>query len=317
MDRSPRPIFVIGAPRSGTTLLRVMLSCHSRIYIPPESDFIPRLFRGRAQRPMTHRTAVRNIRIVLDNHRFFREWCDDPPDPEGFVAGLPDPMPRTFIDVLHASYAAQHGAVRWGDKSPIYTNHVDLLADIFPQAQFIHLIRDGRDAGLSSLAAYPDRFYVDRYFVARSWRDRVRTAQRAGSALGPERYLEIRYEALTMDPETVLRVVCEFLCEAYEASMEEPQELGRQLLRPEGRHAPVREPVHPNSGRWRSHMPPADRRLFQVIAGELLDELGYEVEDLGPLSSRERVRLAALATKFRVMEGGRRALQSLGVFSPH
>ena len=317
MATDARPIFVIGAPRSGTTLLRVMLSSHSRIYIPPESDFIPRLFLRHPHRPMSPAKAQENMQIILENHRFFREWREDPIEPAAFVARLPDLAPATFLSALYRDYAAQYGAVRWGDKSPIYTHHVGLLADIFPEGQFVNLIRDGRDAALSSLAAYPDRFYVDIYFAARSWRWRVQASREAGAALGPQRYMEIRYEALTQEPERVLRAVCGFLGEAYEPAMSQPQDLGRELLRPGGRHAPVREPVHPNSERWRSEMPAADQRLFQAVAGDLLLNLGFEVPDLGAMSPRERIRFAGLSSKYSVIEGGRRVLQAVGIFPPH
>ncbi len=310
------PIFVIGAPRSGTTLLRIMLSSHRRIYIPPESDFIPRLYLGRARTPMGRDRALRDAQVILGHRRFLREWRDAVPDPAAFVDALPELTPAALLDALYRAYAAQHGAARWGDKSPIYTHYIPLLAEIFPSAQFVHLIRDGRDAALSTLAAYPDRFYVDVYFAAQSWQRRVRAARRAGVALGPARYVELRYEDLTADPEAALRLLCAFLGEDYAPAMCEPHKLARELLRPQGRHAPVREPVHPNSGGWRSRMPVGDQRLFHAVASDLLVDLGYDADRV-PLSPAERARVAGLATKYRVLEGGRRILQSFGVFAPH
>jgi Sulfotransferase family len=316
VERS-KPIFIVGAPRSGTTLLRFMLSSHSGIYIPPESDFIPRLFLGRPHTPLSRDEAARKLQVILSNRRFFREWNADPLDPKTFVAALPELTPAVFLHSLYSAYAAQYDAVRWGDKSPIYTNHMGLLADIFPDAQFIHLIRDGRDAALSVLDAYPDRFYVDAYFAARSWRQRVQSAREAGTTLGPERYLELRYEELTIDPEGVLSNLCHWLDEPFEPAMCEPHKLGRQLLRPRGRHAPVRQPPRPNSGRWRHRMVGADQRLFQAVAGDLLGELGYEAADTGRMSIGELLRRGRLATKYHVLEGGRGALQTFGIFHPH
>jgi hypothetical protein len=312
-----RPVFLTGSARSGTTLLRVMMSSHSRIYIPPESDFIPRLFLGRADTRMTRHRAERCIRIVLGYRRFFREWHDQPIDPVEFVDALPELTPSAFVSSLYRAYARQYGACRWGDKSPIYTNYVALLARMFPEAQFVHLIRDGRDAALSALAAYHDRFYVDIYWAARSWRSRVQAARRAGAVLGPSRYLELRYEALTTEPEAELRRLCNFLGESFEPAMCEPHRLGRQLLRPRGRHAPVREPLRANSGRWHDEMRPADVRLFESVAEGLLSDLGYEAADAGAMSTGERVRYTGLATKYGILEGGRRALQTFGVFQPH
>jgi hypothetical protein len=294
-----------------------MLSSHSKIYIPPESDFIPRLFLRRGRVPMTERKALENIRVVLRNRRFFREWKGEPLDAETFVGGLSDMSPASFLHALYGAYAAQYGATRWGDKSPIYTNYVGLLTEIFPEAQFVHLIRDGRDAALSSLSAYRERFYVDLYFAARSWRSRVRASRKAGAALGPGRYLEIRFEELTAHPEQVLRSVCRFLGESYAPAMSEPHALGRELLRPTGRHAPVRHPVTPKSDRWRREMAPTDLRLFQEVAGDLLRDLGYETVELGTMSMREWIRRSRLATKYGVLEGGRRVLQTAGIFHPH
>lgn len=311
------PIFVTGSARSGTTLLRIMLSSHSRIYIPPESDFIPRLFLGRGNAAMTRRQAEHNIRIVLSYRRFFREWKAAPLEPALFVDALPELTPSAFLHAVYGSYAEQHGARRWGDKSPIYTNYISLLAEMFPEAQFIHLIRDGRDAALSMVTAYRDRFYVDIYFAARSWRARVEATRRAGAVLGPSRYVELRYEALTTDPEVVLRSLCDFLGEPFELAMCEPHKLGRELLRPRGRHAPVREPLHANSGKWQREMSDADQRLFETVAGGLLRQLGYEHPEVGGVRSGERVRYAELATKYRVLEGGRRVLQAFGIFQPH
>ena len=298
-------------------MLRVMMSSHSGIYIPPESDFIPRLFLGRHDVPMTRAQAERDIRIVLGYKRFFREWRAAPIEPERFVEALPELTPSAFLDALYSAYAEQHGADRWGDKSPIYTNYIGLLSHLFPEAQIVHLIRDGRDAALSALDAYRDRFYVDIYFAARTWRARVEAARRAGRALGPSRYIEVRYEALTADPETELRSLCAFLGEPFDPAMCEPHRLGRELLRPRGRHAPVRQPPRANSGRWQREMTAADRRLFDCVAAPLLDELGYECSDAGVMSSGERARYAGLATKYRTLESGRRVLQTFGVFHPH
>jgi hypothetical protein len=135
--------------------------------------------------------------------------------------------------------------------------------------------------------------------------------------LGPARYAELRYEDLTADPEAALRPLCLFLGEDYAPAMCEPHELARELLRPHGRHAPVREPVHQNSGAWRSRMPVGDRRLFHAVASNLLLDLGYDDADRERLSPAERARVAGLATKYHLLEGGRRILQSFGVFPPH
>ena len=109
---SIRPLFIVGVHRSGTTLLRYMLNSHPRIYIPPESDFIPRFFQRRPCTPIERERAVRILNIIFDSYRFVGEWEGERPDLTAFVSGLPDLMPATFLDALYSQYARQFGIGR-------------------------------------------------------------------------------------------------------------------------------------------------------------------------------------------------------------
>ena len=318
MMTSERPIFIVGVHRSGTTLLRYMLCSHPRIYIPPESDFIPRFFR-RPQAPLERQQAMRVLETIFSSCRFVQEWQGERPDPTAFVASLPDLLPATFLDTLYRRYVSQFGAQRWGDKTPIYTSYMDLLAQLFPSAQFIHLIRDGRDVALSMIEKWgKSERHIDLYFAARSWKRRLRQAFASATRLGRDRYYELRYEQLAADPEPWLREICSFLGEEYVPAMVEPHILGRERIRPDGFHAAVRQP--PSTGRvarWRGEMSPADQRLFLAVAGDMLRQLGYETVALGPMPLSERARLTGLGIKFVVLQAGRRALQAVGVFHPN
>ena len=315
---SSNPIFIIGVHRSGTTLLRYMLSSSPRIYIPPESDFIPRFF-GRAPLAPLNESRVRKIlHIIFTRYRFVKEWQGEPPDPARFFHEMPAPTPAGFLETLYRMYARQYGAVRWGDKTPIYTSYVDLIHRIFPEAQFIHIIRDGRDVALSMLEKWGRReFHIDVYFAARTWVRRIRQARAAGARLGPRLYHELRYEDLVLDPEKELRAICAFLNEPYLPEMAQHHRLARKRIRPGDFHDPVRQPPNPGRvGRWRREMSPADVRLVQRVAGPLLVELGYGLADLGPMSPSERARYAALAGKYLILQSGRRVLQAVGVLPP-
>ena len=314
-----RPVFIIGVHRSGTTLLRYMLGSHSRIYIPPESDFIPNFFLHDPAGELSDEQVARILGAIFERYRFVKEWKGDPPDPAQFAQSLPDRTPASFLDALYSAYARQYGAERWGDKTPIYASYVDLLHDLFPRAQFLHIIRDGRDAALSMLDKYEhDEFHVDIFFAARNWVRRICSAQSAGSRIGPNLYYELRYENLIDDPEGELRAVCDFLGEAYEPGMIEYHRTARERI-PANSHffSNVRNPLsRQRVGRWQQEMSVADQRLVQRVAGRLLAELGYTVIDLGPMSIPELARLAVLASKYAVLQSGRRALQQLGLFPP-
>jgi hypothetical protein len=319
VPKRERPIFVIGAPRSGTTLLRYVLCSHPRIHIPPESNFIPRFLgripRGEFKRP----NAFRVLETMMTYRSFFEDWRGERLDPAGFLEGLPDLEASTIIDAVFSEYARQYGAERWGDKSPIYTMHVEAIARAFPTAQFIHIIRDGRDVALSMQQNYRGRrfFYIDVYYAARSWKRRVLHASAAGARLGPSRYLELKYEDLTASPETVIRGLCEFLGERFDPAMLQPSREAARHHHSRGIHAATREPLTTSrSGRWRSEMSLRDQRLVQAVAGDLLAAVGYEVARLGRMSLTERLRLAALWGKFSGVQAGRSALQAAGVFHP-
>jgi hypothetical protein len=314
-----RPIFIVGVHRSGTTLLQYMLGSHSRIYIPPESDFIPYFFLHKPTAELSDEQVARILHTIFGRYRFVKEWKGAPPDPDQFIASLPDRTPATFLDALYGAYARQYGAERWGDKTPIYASYIDLIHTIFPQAQFLHIIRDGRDAALSMLDKYAhDEFHVDIFFAARNWVRRIRYAQRAGAKLGPGLYYELRYEALIDDPEGELRAVCDFLGESYEPGMIEYHRVARERIEADSHFfSNVRNPLsRERMGRWQQEMPERDQRLVQFVAGRLLAQLGYAVIDLGPMPIPELARLAALAVKYAVLQAGRRVLQATGLFPP-
>ena len=314
-----RPIFIIGVHRSGTTLLRYMLNSHPRIYIPPESDFIPRFFQRRPDAPMRTKQASRILDTIFDSYRFVNEWQADRPDAETFVENLQDLTPSVFLDALYREYASQQGAVRWGDKTPIYTSYVDLVSEIFPRAQFIHIIRDGRDVALSMLEKWSRKeFHIDIYYAVQSWKKRLYQAFASSFSLDSDQYYELRYEQLVIDPVPLLKEICEYLKEEYVAEMAEPHHLGRERISPSGFHAAIRQPPNDKRvARWRREMTVQDQRLIQAVAGDLLEKLGYKTIDLGKMTYGELVRFAGLRTKYTLFQAGRRLLQSVGIFYPN
>jgi hypothetical protein len=192
------PILILGVRRSGTTLLRVMLD-RSPVAIPDETYFVPQL----AER---HGDRVRLERFIDDLRRLptLREWGIRLEDVE---RRLRPGMPLAeAIGAVYETYAAAHGKQRWGDKTPMYMQHLGVLERLFPRGFYVHLIRDGRDAAQSFLDmpagvvtrtwAYP-RSHAD---FACQWRTEVAAARRLGARLGDERYVELRYERLVDDP---------------------------------------------------------------------------------------------------------------------
>lgn len=318
-DAARGPIFVVGVARSGTTLLRYMLCGNPRLYLAPESNFIPRFFRNHPTEELTRDRAVGILEGIRDYRTFWRDWQGDRPDPREVVDAIDPLTPASLIDALYRRYAHQYGASRWGDKSTIYPAWIDLFVEMFPTCQIVHVIRDARDVAVSSIDAYrgPRFLYMDPYYASRMWRERLGRGLAAGRRLPPERYHEIRYEELTADPEARIRELCAFLGEDFHPAMLSPSKEALKHYHSFGIHQLVRtEVTTARSGRWRTDLTPADQRLVQGAAAPLLAKLGYPLEDLGRPSVAERIRGAGLWGKFQVSHTIRSMLRAVGIFNP-
>src|SRR4051812_47122916 len=115
------PIFIIGAMGSGTTLLRLMLDSHEHIAIPHETGF------------MRTYKAMRFVPFKWTGHGWAQRigWSK-----EEFDAEL-----GAFYDRIFRRYADEHGARRWGEKTPLHTWHIWTMARVFPESVFVGLVR--------------------------------------------------------------------------------------------------------------------------------------------------------------------------------
>jgi hypothetical protein len=264
--------FIVGYGRSGTTLLRAMLDAHPDVAIPDESHFVVPMLSHRRRYERSGGFDVRRFATDLLGHFGFRGWKLHPEEArEAFRAGPPRSVPDG-LRLAYRLYAGHHGKRRYGDKTPIHVLHVPLLAEGFPEARFVHVIRDGRDVAASYLQqSFGPRTVAE---AAVRWKRAIGRGRRAGRRLGPGRYRELRYEQLVQDPERHLRDVCAFLDLAFDPAMlryhQEDRVAGE---RPHYRN--VAFPPTPGLRDWRREMSPQDVATFEAIAGRLLEDLGY------------------------------------------
>ena len=294
-DARPPAPFVVGAARSGTTMLRLMLDAHSELAIPPETQVVPELISA-SKKPGA---GAADVAELLVNHRRFPDFeIEAAAVRERFAAIEPFDVSEAIREFFRL-YAEKEGKPRWGDKTPGYSAYMKKIHRHLPEVRFIHLIRDGRDVRLSQLGRGSDHPTPERH--GKRWRKRVLEAREQGAEV--PHYTEIRYEDLVLDTETSLRRLCEF-CELewdpamltfHERAQGRLSEIARDL--PEGEelaegrrrasrtaegrlhvHRLTAEPPRKDRvARWRSEMSPEDRAGFESEAGELLAELGYEV----------------------------------------
>ncbi len=284
--RPPMP-FIVGAGRSGTTLLRLMLDAHPAMAIPPETHFYPGLVKltgeGSGLREAFH-AAVTTANT----------WGDFHLDAGCFREELEGIEPFTIADGLrcfYAMYARRFRKARWGEKTPFYGRFMVTIQDVLPEAYFIHLIRDGRDVTLSikDLWFSPGR---DIDALAADWVWKVRETRQ--QAQGCKHYLEVRFEDLVLDTANVLKRICKFIELPYSASMEQyyrtaaerldelsdhvvfNESIGVRKAHRLGIFASTQQPPLPDRiGRWRILMSEAEQRAFEAVAGTMLRDLGY------------------------------------------
>ena len=293
------PFFLTGVGRSGTTLLRLMLHHHPRLAIPYESHFISNYQRrigeygNLDQEENLHRLIgdiLREPQLQMWDHQF---------DLQRTARRTQARTLRGVIEAIYVEYAEAHGKQRWGDKSD-YLDEIPYLHQIFPEAKFIHVIRDGRDVALSVIALPwgPN----DVMEAASWWSDYVWVARRMGAILGPERYTEVRFEDLLRNPAQELQRLCEFLGETYAPEMLRYYDDAERAIPSERRaqHYNVDKP--PQASRalaWKSKMSDVEVAIFDRYARRMLDECGYERPPVAVGDLRVAVRVfGILARRF-------------------
>jgi hypothetical protein len=286
------PLIVLGVRRTGTTLLRVMLDRNPALAVPDESYFVPQLARR-------HRGRVDRAAFVDDLRRLptLVEW---ELSPDAVSARLREGMTTgEAIAAVFGAYAAERGKPRWGDKTPLYMQYLPLLERLFPEAAYVHLIRDGRDAATSFLEVPAGIMTAgwghprDAAGFAAQWATEIRAARALGGRVGAERYFEVRYEALVSAPAAELRRVCAFAGLEYDDAM--LGYVGRTDSARKEHQRRLDEPPRVGVRDWRTEMPPAAVTAFESVAGDLLRDLGYAVSRPGS----DRRRLAAYQAKTR------------------
>jgi hypothetical protein len=240
--------FVLGAGRSGTSILQEVLSLHGRLLV-------------------SHELRVLELAVLTGALFDYRgdPRIDEraPRSPEGLELG------SRFVALLGEEQlraAGKAGGV-YGDKYPPYGEQIALLDRLWPRARFVHILRDGRDVVSSAIGAYvadrgwrrsPEVPAVEA--LASQWTRQVRTAREYASRLPRERYHELRYEELTVEPARVLAELLGFLG-----------------LEPDGAFDEMVGRMRPGKS-WRETLSRAELARFESVgdAAALNRDLGYE-----------------------------------------
>jgi Sulfotransferase family len=277
-----KPIFVIGAERSGTTLVMAMLGCHPRIAVPEVAWYYPRF------RPYLFTYGD------LANDENFWTLAEE------MVFGLKTPFwgmkvnPRTIVGEIISSvrertfagvycamferYAHEVGdKPRWGEKTPYNMFFIEDILEDFPNAQLVFVTRDGRDASADYLqsAFGPTNIFSAAELwklgqnAVRPWRKRLPSSQ----------WMDVKYETLVAAPEDTLKSICDYLEEQYTPDMLNFHETGIAKARGATRdHKPLGQPVSTKYiGIYKELLSVREQRIFAGVAGSELEDAGYTV----------------------------------------
>jgi hypothetical protein len=276
------PVFIVGCPRSGTTLVQLMIDAHPDFAIPPELEFVA--YVGLHPRAQSWSAEEALDRILA--YPSYSLLGIEPDAGRSLVRELRPEGTAGVIRALLGCYAAQHGATRWGEKTPVQAFYLDGLDRLFPDALVVHVIRDGRDTA-ASLAEMPWG-PVNVMAAAFTWRHAVAAARSAGRRLGPARYCEVRLEEVVADPEAAARRLCGLLEIDFDPAMLRYHERAETRVMSSHReyHPNVARPPSANLRDWKASLAPSQIHAVETYLRPALIELGYPVPEQRPASRR-------------------------------
>jgi len=280
------PIFIVGANRSGTTLLRLILNAHSRIAIPEEVVYFGSFMAGvsiekwrspglsdEAYSKFVHDFVFKKCAPLqgVNNQEVIKQILQD----------KPYDFSKPYRYMLE-SWAVTHKKQRWGEKTPGNLFYADILLEMFPDARFIHVVRDPR-AGVSSMMN-TTFFPKDIVFNALS-RHKFMTEGRAilENSVPPEQRMSVRYEDLVMNPEEAIQALCDFLQEPFEPSMMAFYKDSSRYMKQDAATSFNQAATKPISvemlNKWKKKLTESDIAQIELLCSSEMKEFEYEFEN--------------------------------------
>lgn len=264
------PVFVVGMNGSGTTMLGDCLGHHPDLYmLPHESYVLPHfIYHLKSYGDLSTLPARRRLADALGRSKAY--WAVNRGNPVRLDDdALAQPGFAGVVNGLYGYLAAQKGKTRWGDVTPMHLQHMELLVRHFPDAKFVHIYRDGREAAQS----FHRRWRQEPRRTIYRWKKIVELGHEQGARLGPSQYKEVCYEALTDRPDKHMQEICKFLDLSFD-----PNVLSSSMRYIDASIGVGSGGILRNSNKWRDYFSATQVWELENIAGKFLDELGYAVE---------------------------------------
>lgn len=258
------PVFLVGAERSGTTVLRLMLSHHPQLFWCPESEYIVDKVTSDGKFP---------------NLAQYYEWLETH---RGVQAkNLKIDKTLNYVELMNSFLIQQKEKGRKELIGATVHRHFDRLLKIWPDSRFIHLIRDGRDVARSCIGM---GWSGNVWMGVEKWLEVESLWNKLKSDISEDRYIEIIYENLITDPVANLTKMCNFLGIEYSQTMLDYDQ-----------DTTYDKPDPKLVQQWRKKLSEDEIRLVESRASDLLTARGYELSGLAPLqvtpSMEKKLRL--------------------------
>lgn len=284
------PIFIIGNNRSGTSLLRLMLTSHEQIIIPPESHFM--LWNYNKYHLWKPGDGHDLFLSDLFASTKFETWGLNRNELESFLYFRQPLSYSELIADVYIYYGLKQNkrATLWGDKNSLWVEKLPILHLLFDKAKFIHIVRDGRDVATSYININHYNGAKDKYFpklpanierIAELWKNNINSISSFFSSLPSQSYTEIRYEDLICDNEKTIDKLLKFLNLPasqsvflyYEVNKVKNYEPENFLAWKEKLNSPLDKS---NIGKYKYELKPFEIKKFEDIASEVLEKYGYK-----------------------------------------
>lgn len=288
------PLFILGNPRSGTSLFRIMLTSHPEICIPPECGFIQWWFnkyKNWSVRDSSNQIEVAKYMEDLASSKKIETWNLDYTKLTQLISSC---KPKNYAElsllVLQQFCEQQNKqAIYLGDKNNYYIHHLDVIYKIYPSAKYIAIIRDGRDVAcsykniskLKTTSKYKPILPTDIESIAKEWGDNNQEILNFGKKIGSENFIKIKFEDLLTNSRDVLETICSFLNVDFNINMLKYAELNKdnkiepdQLM--DWKKKTYLAPDVTGISKYKEELSVKEIETFQKINSGLLDLLGYE-----------------------------------------
>ena len=291
------PIFIVGSPRSGTTLMRYCLNQHSNIFIPHETLFFAKVYGNRRLYP--ERSLAKYYTQLLD-HLFYYGFSASSEFSKADFSQLKHQLLlkvkaevttyQDFASTVFTELARQQGKTRWGEKTPGHVFYLSEIFELFPDAKVINMQRSPKNV----ISSFLKSSHVSNDFLGAlaKYKMSIKAANKWKQSI-----LTIQYENLTHAPEEALCQVCEYIDEAFEPSMLTP---GMQDSSYE-KEAVIFDKgigIKPeNRNKWKGVLTPYQSELIDFVTKESV-ESAHQVQKFQHIYLMDMLKLACQELSF-------------------